>query len=77
MGTTYKGTVKFFSDEKGYGFIQSKDFQKDVFVHHSAIKMEGRRKLDTGEAVEFETREDDKGVKAMNVVRLGATAKTS
>lgn len=70
--STHKGKVKFFSDEKGYGFIKSSDFEKDVFVHHTAIKMEGRRKLETDQEVEFEVREDEKGTKAMNVVLLGA-----
>lgn len=75
--STHKGKVKFFSDEKGYGFIKCQDFAKDVFVHHTAIKMEGYRKLETGDAVEFEVREDDKGVKAMNVVRVGAAQQAS
>ena len=63
-----RGTVKWFSDEKGYGFITPDDGGKDLFVHHSAIQMEGFRKLEEGQKVEFEVGEGQKGPCATNVV---------
>ena len=64
-----RGQVKWFSSEKGYGFIQ-RDGQEDVFVHHSQISMDGFRTLDAGEPVEFEIVAGDRGPKARNVSRL-------
>lgn len=63
------GTVKWFSAEKGFGFIE-RDNAEDVFVHHSAIDMEGFRNLQEGQAVEFELTTTDKGdqAKAVRVV---------
>ena len=63
-----KGTVKWFNDSKGYGFIQSPQGD-EVFVHFSAIQAEGFRTLSEGEQVEFEVRESDKGPQAANVIR--------
>ena len=63
-----KGRVKWFNDQKGYGFI-TQDDSADVFVHHSAIKMEGFRTLREGEEVEFELLESPKGLQAVNVSR--------
>jgi CspA family cold shock protein len=65
------GTVKWFSQEKGFGFIQRED-GPDVFVHHTAVQGRGFRTLDQGERVEFEIIEEPKGLKAQNVVRLDA-----
>jgi cold shock protein len=61
-----QGTVKWFSNEKGYGFIQ-RDEGDDVFVHHSAVQMEGYRSLTEGQRVEFEVVPGDKGLQAANV----------
>ena len=64
-----KGTVKWFNDAKGYGFIK-RDEGADVFVHHSAISTEGFRSLAEGEPVQFELVEGPKGLQATNVTRL-------
>jgi cold shock protein len=61
------GTVKWFNSEKGYGFIEQPDGGDDVFVHHSAIQMNGYRTLDEGQAVEFELRDGPKGLQAVEV----------
>jgi len=63
-----KGVVKWFNDSKGYGFVTTED-GADVFVHHSAIEMDGFRTLRQGEEVEFEVREGPKGQQAANVKR--------
>ncbi len=63
------GKVKWFKNEKGYGFI-AQDNGKDVFVHHSAIQGDGYRTLSEGDAVEFETQEGPKGLQAINVVKF-------
>jgi CspA family cold shock protein len=60
------GTVKWFSNEKGYGFIE-REGGEDVFVHHSSITMEGYRTLTEGQRVEFEITQGDKGLQAANV----------
>ncbi|MDR5695609.1 MAG: cold-shock protein [Armatimonadota bacterium] len=62
-----KGTVKWFNPEKGYGFISTEDGQ-DVFVHYSAIQMNGFRTLSEGQQVEFEIVPGRKGPQATNVV---------
>jgi len=64
-----EGTVKWFSERKGYGFIEQEDGQ-DLFVHHSAINMPGFKTLVEGERVSFEVEESDRGPKAKNVTRL-------
>ena len=61
------GKVKWFNDQKGFGFIQRDDGGKDVFVHHTAITMNGFRTLQEGQVVQFEIIEDAKGPKAQNV----------
>ena len=65
-----QGTVKWFNAKKGYGFISDANVS-DVFVHFSALNIEGFKELKDGEAVEFEVVEGEKGPQAANVVRLG------
>jgi cold shock protein len=62
------GTVKWFNDAKGYGFI-SQEGGDDVFVHHTAIQMDGFRTLKEGERVEFDVTQGPKGLQAANVRR--------
>lgn len=64
------GTVKWFNDTKGYGFIAPDDGGKDVFVHQSVIQVEGFRSLAEGDKVEFEADDGDKGPKATKVVKV-------
>ena len=66
---TEKGTVKWFNNEKGFGFI-TRENGPDVFVHHTAITAEGFRTLNEGDQVSFEVVEGQKGLQARNVVRL-------
>ena len=61
-----EGTVKWFSNDKGYGFI-AREGGEDVFVHHSKIEMEGYRSLTEGQRVEFEVEQGPKGLQATNV----------
>lgn len=63
------GTVKWFNRTKGYGFIE-REGSEDVFVHYSAITMEGFKTLDQGEKVEFELNTGEKGLQAKNVNRI-------
>ena len=65
-----QGTVKKKKKKKGYGFISDAE-GKDIFVHFSALNMDGFKELKDGEAVEFEVIEGDKGPQAANVTRLG------
>jgi CspA family cold shock protein len=69
MAERVTGVVKWFNAQKGYGFIQRDDGQKDVFVHFSAIEAGGFRELREGEPVEFEVEQDARGPKAANVRR--------
>jgi len=64
------GTVKWFNDDKGFGFITPDDNSRDLFVHQSAIASEGFRSLAEGSKVSFETEEGEKGPRAINVQAL-------
>jgi CspA family cold shock protein len=61
------GTVKWFSDDKGFGFITPDDGDKDLFVHHTGINGEGYRSLQEGAKVSYDAEQGDKGPKAVNV----------
>jgi CspA family cold shock protein len=65
--TMAKGKVKWFNDQKGYGFITPEDGSKDLFVHYQEIKGEGFKTLSEGQEVEFDIVESEKGPKAVNV----------
>lgn len=69
MRTT--GTVKWFNDQKGFGFITPENGSSDCFVHHSAIQGTGFKSLTEGDHVEFDLVQEQKGPKAQNVVRVG------
>jgi cold shock protein len=64
------GTVKWFSDDKGFGFITPDEGDRDLFVHHTGIEMEGYRSLSEGLRVSYEEEQGDKGPKAVNVQKL-------
>ena len=66
------GKVKWFNDQKGFGFIQAEQTNKDVFVHHSVIEGEGYKTLTDGETVEYEAESSPKGLKATKVRRMMA-----
>jgi len=68
------GTVKWFNDSKGYGFIAPEDGGKDLFVHHSSISGDGFKTLAEGAKVEYESRQGDKGPEATNVVLAGSAS---
>jgi cold shock protein len=64
------GTVKWFSDDKGFGFITPDDGDKDLFVHHTGINGEGYRSLQEGAKVSYDAEQGDKGPKAVNVTTI-------
>ncbi len=70
MDNRMKGTVKWFNDAKGFGFITPEDGSKDIFVHHSAISANGFRSLAEGDQVEFSIEQGPKGPNAANVNKV-------
>ena len=66
---TMKGTVKWFNNQKGYGFISDEN-GKDIFVHYSGLAGDGFKSLDEGQKVEFDVQDGAKGPQAVNVVKL-------
>lgn len=70
MSEKLTGTVKWFNNRKGFGFIEPDDGADDVFVHYSSIVSEGYRKLDEGARVEYAIEETDKGPQAVSVTQL-------
>ena len=66
-----QGTVKWFNDSKGFGFLTRDDGEKDVFVHHSAILGVGFKSLSEGERAEFDVVQGQKGPAAENVAKIG------
>ncbi len=69
-----KGLVRWFNNKKGYGFLQKESDGKDIFVHYSAITMEGYKTLKTNDKVTFDVVDGEKGPQAANVVATGVTA---
>ncbi len=65
-----RGTVKWFNEKKGFGFIVDPEIPTDIFVHFSAIQGDGYKMLNEGDHVEYELYNDDKGAKARNVSRI-------
>ena len=65
-----EGTVKWFDNKKGFGFIEPDEANEDVFVHYSAVDMEGFKTLEEGERVSFEVTQGQKGLRAVNVRRV-------
>jgi CspA family cold shock protein len=65
-----RGTVKWFNDKKGFGFLVDPNISSDIFVHYSEIQTKGFRTLKEGEEVEYELYEDEKGSRAKNVSRV-------
>jgi len=70
------GTVKWFNNAKGYGFILSSDGVSDIFAHYSAITMDGYKTLKAGQEVNYELIEGEKGLHATNITPVGYTSET-
>lgn len=72
---TMQGTVKWFNNDKGYGFIQYKE-DNDIFVHYSMIQEDGYKSLSEGDVVEFDLIETDKGLQAIKVSKINSKTTT-
>jgi CspA family cold shock protein len=72
-----KGLVRWFNNKKGYGFLQKESDGKDIFVHYSAITMEGYKTLKTNDKVTFDVVDGEKGPQAANVVCTEVSAETA
>ena len=70
MSEEYTGKVKWFDTKKGFGFIDIADMEEDAFVHYSAIREDGFKDLSEGQAVQFELEQTDKGLNAVEVVKV-------
>ena len=77
QSTRQQGIVKWFSDPKGFGFILREEGQGDIFVHHTAIKMEGFRTLKEGQAVMYDLLDSPKGLQAANVTPVSENGSTN
>ena len=66
------GTVKWFNNAKGYGFVLSEDKQEDLFIHYSSIQMDGYKSLKAGQEVEYDVQEGPKGMHAVNIRSSGS-----
>ncbi|HTF84547.1 MAG TPA: cold shock domain-containing protein CspD [Cellvibrio sp.] len=71
------GTVKWFNNAKGYGFILSDEGGEDLFAHYSAIQMDGYKTLKAGQVVSFEITKGDKGLHAVNITAVATEPKTA
>lgn len=69
-----KGTVKWFNNSKGYGFVVADNSTEELFAHYSSIQMDGYKSLKAGQAVQFETRQGPKGINAVNISPLQASS---
>lgn len=65
-----KGTVKWFNNNKGYGFVVAENSTEELFAHYTSIQMNGYKSLKAGQAVRFETRQGPKGMNAVNIAPL-------
>jgi len=68
-----RGTIKWFNEKKGYGFIQRENGESDVFIHYSNIKSDSLKILMEGQSVEFEVMQDAKGAKAVNLIPVSSS----
>jgi len=71
MSNRQTGTVQWFDDDKGFGFIDHEGTEEDIFVHFSEIDQEGFKQLDEGDRVEFTPKDTDKGLQAASVIQIG------
>ncbi|UTV98512.1 cold shock domain-containing protein [Marinomonas rhizomae] len=72
----HHGSVKWFNNAKGYGFIVSEDFNEDLFIHYSAINVEGYKTLKAGQAVTFDVEPGERGLHAIEINPTAATENT-